>query len=134
MGSLLDVAGGADALTTVATQSPAEVVKLPVKHADGPFGSVRPRRTGSAALRRRLVGFDVASSLAGWGLAMVLPGLGAINTNEATTLTLAAIAVSAQLVMIAAQRLYQARVASRRAAELSGLWRATLFAGALEIG
>ena len=131
VGSLLDVAGGADALTTVATQSPAEVVKLPVKHADGPFGSVRPRRTGSAALRRRLVGFDVASSLAGWGLAMVLPGLGAINTNEATTLTLAAIAVSAQLVMIAAQRLYQARVASRRAAELSGLWRATLFAGAL---
>ena len=32
--------------------SPAPVVKLPVKHADGPFGSVRPRRTGSLTLRR----------------------------------------------------------------------------------
>lgn len=109
--------------------SPAEVVKLPVKHADGPFGSARPRRTGSAELRRRLVAFDISSVLVGWGLALTLPGLGAVNQRNGKVVALMAAAAVIQLLLIAAQHLHQARVASRRATELSGLMRATLAAG-----
>jgi len=110
---------------------PAEVVKLPVKHADGPFGSARPRRTGSASLRRRLIAFDIGSVLLGWGLALTLPLLGTVRTNDSRVLWLTAIAAATQLVLISVQRLHQARVAARRATELSGLTRAALGAGLL---
>lgn len=115
--------------TPAPTQAPAEVVKLPVKHADGPFGSVRPRRTGANELRRRLIAFDVGSILVGWGLALVLPFLGAVDTTDARVLAVAAIAVVAQWIVIVAQRLHKARIAARRATELTGLTRSAVMAG-----
>lgn len=129
--SRADVAGGTTDLLLSPAHSPAEVVKLPVKHADGPFGSVRPRRTGSSALRRRLVAFDVGSVLVGWGLAVVpLPGISEINTRQSQVLVLVAGIAAMQLVAIFAQRLHRARIAARRAAELSGITRSAVVAGA----
>jgi exopolysaccharide biosynthesis polyprenyl glycosylphosphotransferase len=129
----VDVAAGSNdlyATTGVVTTAPAEVVKLPVKHADGPFGSVRPRRKGSVALRRRLVAFDIGSVLVGWGLAITpLPGLSDINTRDGRVLVLAAGVVAIQIVAIFAQHLHRARVAARRAAELSGITRSAIVAG-----
>jgi len=107
----------------------ADVVKLPVKHADGPFGSVRPRRQGSATLRRRLVAFDVFSVLVGWGLALVLPVMATVNTRHGNTIALVGIVVSVQWISIASQHLHRARVAARRSAELSGLTRSSVVAG-----
>ncbi|HQF94607.1 MAG TPA: sugar transferase [Microthrixaceae bacterium] len=127
--SRADVAGGTTEFQPSTGHSPAEVVKLPVKHADGPFGSVRPRRKGSLSLRRRLVAFDLGSVLVGWGLALTLPLLPEINTNDGRVVALTGLAVLIQLIAIAGQRLHQARVAARRAAELSGIARSALFAG-----
>lgn len=130
--SRADVAGGSSELYGALTaHTPAEVVKLPVKHADGPFGSVRPRRTGSVSLRRRLVAFDLGSILVGWGLALTLPLLGDVNTRDGRVIGLTALVAVIQFLVIAAQRLHQARVAARRAAELSGLTRSALAAGLL---
>ena len=129
--SRADVAGGqADAFGSL-SNTPAEVVKLPVKHADGPFGSVRPRRTGSVSLRRRLVAFDVGSVLVGWGVALALPWPGQVDQRSAAVLWVTGLAVLVQLLVIAVQRLHQARVAARRAIELSGLTRSAVAAGLL---
>ncbi|MFN8051182.1 MAG: sugar transferase [Acidimicrobiales bacterium] len=125
-----DVAGHAEAFGPTVAHTPAEIVKLPVKHADGPFGSVRPRRTGSPSLRRRLMAFDIGSIVVGWGLALVLPFLGRpANTNDSRVLALAGFVIVVQWVVIVSQRLHQARVAARRAAELSGLTRSAVIAG-----
>jgi exopolysaccharide biosynthesis polyprenyl glycosylphosphotransferase len=107
---------------------PAEVVKLPVKHADGPFGSVRPRRTGSRELRRRLMAFDAGSILVGWGLAITLPVFTDVPTNESDVIILTLLTAGLQWGAIVVQHLYRARVASRRATELNGLTRSSLVA------
>lgn len=117
------------ALDSLAPTRDADVVKLHVKHADGPFGSVRPRQQGSPDLRRRLVAFDVVSVLVGWGLSATLPGLGSKNSNDARLLWVLGAAVVVQLLAIGAQHLYRGRVASRQAAEVSGMTRAALLAG-----
>ena len=75
------------------------------------------------------VAFDVGSVLVGWGLALTLPLLPEINTNDGRVVGLTGLAVLIQLIAIAGQRLHQARVAARRAAELSGIARSALFAG-----
>jgi len=75
------------------------------------------------------VAFDLGSVLVGWGLAFTLPLLPEINTNDGRVVALTGLAVLIQLIAIAGQRLHQARVAARRAAELSGIARSALFAG-----
>ena len=109
--------------TAAAPTTDAAIVRLPVTHADGAVPAMHHQP--STQLRRLLVVFDVASVTAAWGLAVVIPPPvfastgGTWRTNTAQIL----LTVCIQMVAIASQRLYLARVSSVRSIELVRLTR-----------
>ena len=134
--TLAEVAGEANTAGEVnAAQTDADIVSLPVRHVDGPFGNVRERPHGAPALKRRLVTLDVTCVVAGWLLSVVVPWIGDIDRRDSAVLLTMVSAMLVQLIAISRLRLQKARVAARRSAELSGLGRSALasaiWAGAL---
>ncbi|NLA35126.1 MAG: sugar transferase, partial [Actinobacteria bacterium] len=111
----------------------ADIVSLPVRHLDGPFGSTHDRAHGAPTLKRRLVSLDVGCVVVGWLLSVVLPWIGDIDRRDSAVLLTMASAMVIQLLAISGLRLQKARVAARRSAELSGLGRSAL-AGAIWAG
>ncbi len=114
----------------------AAIVRLPVTHADGAVTTVS--RRPSLQLRRLLIVFDVGSVVSAWGLAVIAsaavfrPLAGSWKTATAQLV----LTVAIQLVAIATQRLYLARVSSVRSIELVRLTRSAVIAGvgALYVG
>lgn len=124
----------ADSVEAVtASQPEADIVSLPVRHLDGPFGSTHDRAHGAPALKRRLVLLDVGCVVAGWLVSVVVPWIGDIDRRDSAVLLIMASAMVVQLLAISGLRLQKARVAARRSAELSGLGRSAL-AGAIWAG
>lgn len=122
-----------DASGGPAVNGQADVLSLPVRHLDGPFGDSQGRPQGASTLKRRLVLVDVSSVIFGWGLSLVLPFPGAVDRRDSAVLLVAATAMLLQMGAMAGMRLQKARVASRRSMELSGLGRSAL-AGAIWAG
>ncbi|MBP6729041.1 MAG: hypothetical protein KA129_05425, partial [Microthrixaceae bacterium] len=102
----------------------AAVLRLPVRHADGPFAGIRFPGRHASGLRRRLVVLDGLSIVLAWSTAMLLPVSGQM-LGRASVVALLVGGLS-QWASIATQRLYLARVSSVRSVELSSLFRATV--------
>ena len=111
----------------------AEVLHLPVEHLAGPFGDTagleRLDRSSSSPLRRLLFSFDLLSVLVAWGIAVVIPGMVPVDAGTGWLVALIVIGSSAELVAMAAQRLYLSRVSAVRSIELVRLSRSALIAG-----
>ncbi len=120
-GSALGKAVPAEATKT------ASVLKLPVEHADGPFGSIGRSFGGSLGLRAVLTVFDVVSVTLGWLLIAVAPG-GYLDRSSSVLIPIIIIGIAVQIGAIASQRLYLSRVSAIRSIELVKLLRAATLA------
>ncbi|MBA2625887.1 MAG: exopolysaccharide biosynthesis polyprenyl glycosylphosphotransferase, partial [Acidimicrobiia bacterium] len=84
----------------------------------------------SVTLRRLLVGLDVTALAIAWLLTLVAPGVGAVTERSlGTSLAAAGVAVVLGLWLLAAQRLYWARVCSVRTVEITRLAKVALLLG-----
>ncbi|MEZ5322622.1 MAG: sugar transferase [Microthrixaceae bacterium] len=118
---VLDDPALAEADTGPVAPTDAEVVKLPVRHADGPFAGAERRTRGSASLRHRLIAFDVCSVVVGWALASEITFTQPVKTEDTAVVGVFVLAMAVQLIVILVRGLYQSRVAARRTTELNGL-------------